>query len=374
GIVLILVDYLMGIDLKKEAFLYLHASHWYFFLVCIIFYLICRKIRFKRYGNILLTIFSFFMAFNGSFVAGVPDTLLGRGVMAYNITLLAIAAITYIDLISSIALYIFAYSSFLSLLLVFQEDKNILAGNLINSTIITILAFLYSQVNLRNRKREINQSIIIREQSKEIENLLNNILPENIASEIRNNGKSAPKYIEDACIGFIDFVSFSKIAATVEPSYIVNKLNSFFTEFDTIIQSYGLEKLKTIGDGYMFAGGLFTEQNQEKEMVMASLDILRYIQSIEKINQEKHKWQIRIGIHSGPVVAGVIGDWRFIYDVWGDTVNVASRLESASEPNKINVSKKVYLELLKDFDFHYRGSLPVKNMEPIEMYYLINSK
>lgn len=373
GFVLIIVDHILQIDFTAFAFQALYGTHWYFFLLNLTFMGIYYLARGKRWGNTLVFALCLGMGVNGAVVAGIPDTILGRGVIAFNVSMLAISVFTYLLPIFAVIIYSSSFLLFLIFLLNYQPDSNILAGNLINSAIITVLSLAYSIISLRRKKKEIEQGIIIREQSKEIERLLNNILPTSIVSEIKKDGKTNPKHMENVTIGFIDFVSFSKIAARVSPDFIVKKLNYFFSKFDQIIKDYNLEKLKTIGDGYMFAGGLFSNDDQLQDMLLASLAIIRFVEKVNKEEKDQFEWKVRIGIHSGPVVAGIIGEWRFIYDVWGDTVNIASRLESASEPNRINVSHNVYEATKSHFSYEKRGILPVKNMEPIDMYFVLNT-
>jgi class 3 adenylate cyclase len=367
SLVLLVVDFFLKLDFSQFAYLSLYATHWYLFSLNVVFIVVYFLTRKKKWGNTLVFILCMGMGLNGAVVAGVPDTLLNRGVIAFNVSMLSISVFTFLLPLFSVIVYVFSFLVFLLCLLQFQTDSNILSGNLINSSIITLLSATYSFINFRNKKREIEQSITIREQNKEIERLINNILPTSIVAEIKKEGKTAPKYLDNVTIGFIDFVSFSKIASHVTPEFIVTKLNHFFSEFDAIIKNHKLEKLKTIGDGYMFAGGLFTEDSQLTEMLDASKEITEFLMRTPK---DTFEWKIRIGIHTGPVVAGIIGEWRFIYDVWGDTVNIAARLESASEPNRVNVSHTVYELTKQKFSFEHRGILPVKNMDPIDMYFL----
>jgi class 3 adenylate cyclase len=223
-------------------------------------------------------------------------------------------------------------------------------------------------------KKIIENNIVIIEQKDKIEELLHNMLPIQIVKEYNETGFSKPVLNENATIVFTDFVSFSKFAEETDPNVVVDNLDKIFSKFDDIVKSKNLEKLKTIGDSYMFAGGLFYGTNQLEESLEACFEMIEYISSSQRefIETTGYEWKIRIGIHSGPVVTGLIGKWRFLYDTWGNTVNIASRLEGASETNKINTSNNVY-NLLADknkYNFEYRGALPIKNMNPIEMYFV----
>jgi adenylate cyclase len=195
---------------------------------------------------------------------------------------------------------------------------------------------------------------------------LRNILPEQAISELEKVETPLPRSIQRVTIVFIDIAGFSAISARVNHKALVTKLAAYFHAFDLIVKDYGLEKLKTVGDGYMYAGGLFAGDDQAEACAQAALDILKVV--------GKRDWLVRIGVQVGPCIAGLIKGWRMIYDVWGDTVNVASRLQEASEPGKINVSKAVYEELVDRFDFEYRGELPVYTLGPTPMYFLTGRK
>lgn len=144
-------------------------------------------------------------------------------------------------------------------------------------------------------------------------------------------------------------MDFTKIAEKLKPDELVKELDNFFTEFDRIIGELKLEKLKTIGDSYMYAGGIPLRNTQNPiDCSLAALKIRHYINSKNQENENHLEWKIRIGINSGPIMAGVVGKKKFIYDIWGDTVNIASRMESSGLPDKINISESTYL-LVKDF-------------------------
>jgi PAS domain S-box-containing protein len=204
--------------------------------------------------------------------------------------------------------------------------------------------------------------------------LLCRILPVPVVRELEETGKSRALLKRRTSIAFLDFVSFSRYAKQHTPVSVVGALEDLFGAFDVIVRKHGLEKLKTIGDSYMFAGGLFSSSYQMAQTASASLEILALLKRRRAtlVRSTGYRWDARIGLHAGEVITGIIGEWRFVFDVWGDTVNVASRLEKASEPNRINVSAKVF-RLLRDhvgYRFSARGKMPVKNLDPMEMYFL----
>ncbi len=208
------------------------------------------------------------------------------------------------------------------------------------------------------------------------ESLLLNILPESIAKELKVNGKAKTRYHDNVSVLFTDFVNFSGISEQLSPEQLVEELDHCFKNFDQIISKYELEKIKTIGDAYMCAGGLTIEQpDHAKRVINAAIEIQFFLQSLKKERQYKKEpfFEARIGIHVGPIIAGVVGLKKFAYDIWGDTVNVASRMESSGEPGKVNISEDTYNQVKNDFAFEYRGKVDAKNKGKIDMYYVLES-
>ena len=214
---------------------------------------------------------------------------------------------------------------------------------------------------------------IIEAERERSENLLLNILPAAIADELKVKGVASTQLYKKATVMFVDFKGFSRIAQQLSAKQLVAELDHAFKHFDGIIERHGLEKIKTIGDEYMCAGGLPTESEiHAKQMVNAALEIQDFL---AKWNSEKKKkkqpvFEARIGIHTGPLIAGVVGSKKFAYDVWGDTVNVASRMESKSEAGKVNISSTTFSYIKNDFVCEYRGKVPAKNVGEVEMYYV----
>ncbi|ULQ53219.1 adenylate/guanylate cyclase domain-containing protein [Flavihumibacter fluvii] len=210
---------------------------------------------------------------------------------------------------------------------------------------------------------------IIRKEKLKADILIRNILPASVVDQLNTQGKSNPIMVPSATAIFMDFVGFTRITHKMEAQELVSILNEHFTNFDKIFRSHKVEKLKTIGDGYMAVGGLpETNLTHPLDVALAAMQILLYME-----NKNKNKeidWNIRIGIHTGPMVAGIIGETKFSYDVWGSSVNLCSRLETASKPGFINVSHE-FMECTRDFfDFEARGLVDIKNSEPARMYFL----
>ncbi len=208
---------------------------------------------------------------------------------------------------------------------------------------------------------------------KKSEKLLLNILPADIASELKDKGATDPVLYESVSVMFTDFKGFTQIAETLSPRELIQDLDACFVQFDKITERFNLEKLKTIGDSYMCAGGVpRRNKTHALDCVLAALEIQAFMNLMKDIKEQQGLpyWELRLGIHSGPLVAGVIGEKKFAYDVWGDTVNTASRMESSGTPGRINISGPTY-ELIKDlFECEFRGYVNAKNKGEVAMYYV----
>ncbi|MEI8205045.1 MAG: adenylate/guanylate cyclase domain-containing protein, partial [Bacteroidota bacterium] len=210
-------------------------------------------------------------------------------------------------------------------------------------------------------------------EKKRSDELLLNILPEKVAEELKQKGSAEAQQFEDVTVMFTDFKNFTQITEKLSPSDLVMMIHEYFKGFDQIIGKYNIEKIKTIGDSYMCAGGL-TNNNKTTagDVIRAAIEIRELInQHLTKgENGFSEPFEIRIGIHTGAVVAGIVGIKKFAYDIWGDTVNIASRMENSGEVGKINISGATY-ELVKDeFKCRYRGKIEAKNKGEIDMYFV----
>jgi adenylate cyclase len=218
-----------------------------------------------------------------------------------------------------------------------------------------------------NQKRKDNKKIA--EEKQKSDDLLLNILPYEVAEELKEKGKTNAKHFDEVSVLFTDFVNFTANSERIGVQEVLNELNICFTEFDRIMEKYNLEKIKTIGDAYLAVSGLPVSNEQHaKNAVNASLEILSYIQQRKKENP--NALDIRIGIHSGPVIAGIVGVKKFAYDIWGDTVNTAARMEQNSSSGKVNVSEATYQLIKKDFAFEHRGKIETKGKGAMEMYFV----
>jgi len=214
---------------------------------------------------------------------------------------------------------------------------------------------------------------IIEKEREKSDRLLLNILPEETAAELKEKGRATPRHYEMVSVLFTDFKGFTMVAESLTAEEVVMELDKCFLEFDKIAEKHNLEKIKTIGDAYMCAGGLpVANSSNPEDAVAAALEIRDFMATERKKRAASGEsyWQLRIGINTGPVVAGVVGKNKFAYDIWGDAVNIASRMESSGEPGKVNISGATY-ELVKDrFVCSYRGKVAAKNKGEVDMYFV----
>ena len=200
--------------------------------------------------------------------------------------------------------------------------------------------------------------------------LLRNILPERVIKDLQEKGESLPERYEKTAVFFADIVNFTGIVPNLEPEELLVELNDIFGTFDEIFARYNCERIKTVGDAYMAAAGLHKcEGNPCNNILMAALEARAALQE-RNSRADKRKWVMRFGVNAGPVIGGIVGREKYIYDIFGDTVNMASRIEHLSEAMKINVSEKVVREVDSQFDFEYRGKFLVRGRGEVELYFL----
>ena len=251
-----------------------------------------------------------------------------------------------------------------------EQERKDQRQRLVRNGIAGGLAFalLFLGVVWRQRNR-------ISKEKARSEELLLNILPEAVAEELKTKGEAEAKQIEHVTVLFTDFKGFTAMSETLSPKELVRDLNECFSVFDRITEKYGIEKIKTIGDAYMAAGGLPTANTTHAtDVVKAALEMRDFIAEgkARKVAVGQPYFEIRIGVHTGPVVAGIVGVKKFQYDIWGDTVNTASRMESSGEVGQVNISEATYA-LVKDepsFTFTPRGKVQAKGKGEMEMYFV----
>ncbi|MBK6622114.1 MAG: tetratricopeptide repeat protein [Saprospirales bacterium] len=236
---------------------------------------------------------------------------------------------------------------------------------------LALLAVLGALI-YRNARFQKKTNVIIKDEKSKSDRLLLNILPQEVAEELKEKGSARAKYFEEVSVIFTDFVSFTKVSESLSPEELVNELNECFSAFDRIVYEHGIEKIKTIGDAYMAVAGLpsYCADHAEKA-ILAAMELVDFIENRRK--SRPFGFEIRIGIHSGPVIAGIVGTKKFAYDIWGDTVNIAARMESSGAAGRVNISDRTY-QLAKDrFRFESRGKVMAKNKGEMEMYFVGNS-
>ncbi|MCB0662136.1 MAG: tetratricopeptide repeat protein [Saprospiraceae bacterium] len=247
--------------------------------------------------------------------------------------------------------------------------RNSLFGGALGLTILLGLLWNRNRIKTRANKDLAEKNEIIEQERKRSDDLLLNILPEKTAEELKEKGKAKARKYDEVTVLFSDFKSFTTIAEQMSPEDLVDELDECFRAFDAITARHGVEKIKTIGDAYMCVGGL-PEPNttHAKDVLQAAIEMQEWLK--ERKKSKPSGFEMRIGIHTGPVVAGIVGSRKFAYDIWGDTVNLAARMEQNSEPGKINISKDTWERVKEDFSCVYRGEITAKNKGEVDMFFV----
>ncbi|MGB3546495.1 MAG: adenylate/guanylate cyclase domain-containing protein [Saprospiraceae bacterium] len=257
-----------------------------------------------------------------------------------------------------------------------QQTASLRNYGLAAIAILALLVFLF-YLRFRTKKKAAKQleasNLTLADERRRSDELLLNILPAPIATELKENGMAKTRSFPEVTVLFSDFVNFTRIAEQLGPEELVRQLDHCFQAFDDIMGQYeDVEKIKTIGDAYMAAGGLNERRSVPHNMVRAALEMQQFL--LEEGERRRRLglpfFEARIGLHTGPVVAGVVGKRKFAYDIWGDTVNLASRVESQSEPNRVNVSETTYGLIKYQFECTYRGKVEAKNKGRVDMYFV----
>jgi class 3 adenylate cyclase len=235
--------------------------------------------------------------------------------------------------------------------------------------IIRYRSFLYEkEKQLLEREIAEKTEEVVRQKEK-AEMLIKKLLPDDTAKEIQTAGRAKRKKYEMVTVLFSDIQGFTKIAEHMQSETLLDELDRLFLKFDELVERQRVEKIKTIGDAYMCAGGIPRKNRTNAiDVVMVAIEMREFMYDLKK--EALNDWEIRIGIHTGPVIAGVIGNKKLSYDIWGDTVNIASRMESSGIPGEINISEATYSSISEFFDCEHRGKLPVKYKGEIDMYFV----
>lgn len=247
-------------------------------------------------------------------------------------------------------------------------QKLLIMGIALIALISLLLLFMFIHRKKAGKVLEIEK--------RKSDQLLLNILPHEIAEELKNTQKTQARSYDMATVLFADIKDFTSISATLKPSLLIEELDYIFGAFDNIIQKYNIEKIKVIGDCFMCVGGIpHGNETNPQDTVLAAIEMQEFMSEMkkERTKTKKQIYQIRIGINTGPIVAGVIGSKKFAYDVWGDTVNIASRLETSCEPGKINISASTYEKIKDKFACVYRGKIDIKGKNGVDMYFVTDT-
>ncbi|MBL4709900.1 MAG: hypothetical protein JKY48_15820 [Flavobacteriales bacterium] len=248
-----------------------------------------------------------------------------------------------------------------------QKQKDLLESQVKQRTI----ELIKQNEQVEKQKRMLEQEKV------KTEKLLLNILPREMADELKNKGKAKARKYRSSTVMFTDFKSFTTLAERYSPEDLVAELDSYFIKFDEIVEKYNVEKIKTIGDAYMAAGGVpIRNKSNAIDTTLAALEIQRAMLELTKAKEDlgEKAWELRIGLHSGDLIAGVVGIKRFAYDIWGDTVNVAAHMESSGEVGKVNISETTYEAVAEFFVTEYRGKVKAKHKGEIDMYFVHSIK
>jgi class 3 adenylate cyclase len=213
------------------------------------------------------------------------------------------------------------------------------------------------ELNFEKKERELTQTLLL------------NILPAEVAEELKAKGSAEARLYDDVTVLFTDFVGFTTASERMSPQQLVDELHTCFSAFDDICVKHGVEKIKTVGDAYLAISGLpSSNPNHASDMLQVAIEIRDYM--ARRFAEHHQAFQIRIGMHSGSVVAGIVGVRKFAYDIWGDTVNTAARMEQNSEAGKINISEATYVLVSEKFPCLYRGEIEAKNKGKLKMYFV----
>jgi len=284
----------------------------------------------------------------------------------HNIFILLSSFLTenwWLDIVFLVTLFLVFYVIYKNRIRRIEKQKDLLESQVKQRTIEII-----RQKEMVERKRKM-----LEEEKEKTEKLLLNILPREMADELKNKGKAKARQYRKVTVMFTDFKEFTKLAENYDPQELVAELDSYFIRFDEIVNKYNVEKIKTIGDAYMAAGGVpIRNKSNAIDTTLAALEIQRAMKEISELKKKngRKSWELRIGLHTGDLIAGVIGLKRFAYDIWGDTVNVAAHMESSGEPGKVNISESTYEAIAEFFVTEYRGKVKAKHKGEIDMYFV----
>ncbi|MBU0943387.1 MAG: response regulator [Proteobacteria bacterium] len=236
-----------------------------------------------------------------------------------------------------------------------------------------VLARISTHLKLSRLQHQLSeQNRQLKEEQQKTESLLLNVLPVQVARELIETGNCLPRSFDQVTVCFTDIIAFTATASSLTPEFIIGELNDIFTEFDQITENHTCERIKTMGDAYLFACGVPVENKHHAlNVVQSAKAMIHFLE--ERNKSSKQQWQIRVGMHSGSVVSGIVGSKKYLYDIFGDTVNIAARMEELSSPMQINISEATHLLLQDRFTFTKRNGIEVKGKGKLSMYFVKDS-
>jgi len=312
----------------------------------------------------------------GTAMVAAASLVVQHQIEVYFILLFVLAAAIHMEPLRAVIVHALALIALIATMLCVVQDWRTMAPSLDNLAVMVALAYMASRVFYRQRVADYAQRRLIARQSDEIraahervERLLHNVLPAPIADRLQKGEEPIAEWHEAVTILFADVVDFLPMAQTMSPHGLVDLLNDVFSAFDDLAEKHGLEKIKTIGDAYMAAAGLpLPCPDHAGRAARMALDV---VEAVHRLGAQKGMpLSIRVGLSSGPAVAGVIGKRKFIYDLWGETVNVASRMETHGLPGHVQVTGETRALLQDRFEFEDRGVIDIKGYEPMHVHLL----
>ena len=344
-----------------------------------VFYLIPILLNHYKQHNLACHLFCIYNIINYSYMAishgkvdGTEYFLLPSGIAAMLFFRNTRIIFTYF-LINFIFFWICKYSFSVLKPIVVLPFNTYVPNQILFFIVSFLVVFYFRTENSRQERLLENKNRTLAEEKIKSDNLLLNILPAETAEELKATGRARTMRFEEVTVMFTDFHQFTELSEKINPEELVEMINFYFSAFDDIISNYGIEKIKTIGDSYMCVAGMPTKTDTHAtDMILAALEIMQFINyhKEERRRTNKDFFELRLGIHTGPVVAGIVGIRKFAYDIWGDTVNTASRMESSGEVGMINISSTTYERIKDHFVCHYRGKISVKSKGLVDMYYV----
>lgn len=319
----------------------------------------------------------------------LPMTVLGlldRGTMIlYAVYVLISNLFLNLSHRDRIAINVYAFLGILTAILLLPEtDFALRLARVLECLSLQVPTFVFATFQHNLRARQFAGERMLEEQKNLIEwerqradSLLQNILPASVAAELMEHGFVQPRHFGQVTVLFADFKGFSKICAALSPEQLIADLNYCFGQFDRIVTRLGLDRVKTMGDCYMCVAGIPEPRpDHAVRMVQAAFAMQHFLEKwrLERIQQGLPVFEARIGMHSGSVVGGIVGTTKFAFDIWGDTVNIAARMESNGKPNRVNISGATYALVRDYYNCEYRGNIPIKNIGEAEMYFVVGAK